>query len=137
VLTHESRQARSWLIFDVSRKMKRPFAVYLATAVLLLQVTQLVWIAAHIKSDPKYLIGNWQVVAIAVILTAFFYLEPRIGRWYVVPYFVLVGLSTLSKLSQASSSVTGILAMLVAFLMIASAVMLVRLPADPPGMKKG
>jgi hypothetical protein len=111
--------------------MKRPFAVYLATAVLLLQVGQLAWIAGHIKSDPKYLIGNWQFVGIAVIFTAFFYLKPRIGRWYVVPYFAVVGLSTLSKASQVSVSLTGILAMVVAVLMIASAVLLVRLPASP------
>ena len=111
--------------------MKRPFAVYLATAVLLLQVGQLALIAGHIKSDPKYLIGNTQFVGIAVIFTAFFYLKPRIGRWYVVPYFALVGLSTLSKASQVSVSLTGILAMVVAVLMIASAVLLVRLPASP------
>jgi len=111
--------------------MKRPFAVYLATAVLLLQVGQLAWLAGHIKSDPKYVIGNWQVVGIAGIFTAFFYLKPRIGRWYVVPCFALVGLSTFSKVTQVSASVTGILAMGVAVLMIASAVLLVRLPASP------
>ncbi|AOS45954.1 hypothetical protein Verru16b_03045 [Lacunisphaera limnophila] len=95
-----------------------------------MQVGQLAWLASHIKSDPKYLIGNWQVVGIAVVFSVFFYLKPRIGRWYVVPYFALVGLSTLSKLSQASYSLTGILGMVVAVLMFTSAVLLVRLPAN-------
>jgi hypothetical protein len=70
---------------------KKPVFVYAALALLLLQLFVVTRIAVRAADPNGYLLGGYRAVVAGVLLTAFFYWKPRIGRWYVVPYLLFLG----------------------------------------------
>jgi hypothetical protein len=95
--------------------MKRPSAIWFGTVLLLYVVAKLAWTAAHIPSDPRYLIGKWQVVGIAVLGTVAFFTWYRFMRWPVAIYFLL----------SAVAAIPRVLAMQLSMLMVLSIAMVV------------
>jgi len=91
--------------------MKRPTIVYIGTALLVFVTARLAWIASHLEPNPKFLIGNWQVVGFSALMTALFYFKPMIMRWLVAPYFFIAALSSFGQLSKSGGSVASLLSL--------------------------
>ena len=61
-------------------------------------------------------------------LTVFFFLRPRIGRWYVIPYFVVLGVNAAGKFFHSEPVSLQLFFGLMLTVHLVSAVMLFRIP---------
>jgi hypothetical protein len=111
--------------------MKRPPVVWIVTFLLLAQLAQLSWTAAHTTPHGHYKVGPWQIVALGALLTVTFTIWPRVCRWYVSPYLFLVGLMTASHVFSAPLTIATATAAAYGILWIGAAVLLFRRPLGP------
>lgn len=88
----------------MASSFKRPWIVWQSALVLAYVTGRLWWIAAQIPSDPRFLLGNREVVGLAALGTVAFFFWPRVLRWVVAPYFILSALGALPQLKEAPSA---------------------------------